>query len=45
MEAVLTTIQSGVIANINSILPTAGAIFALTFGISFIPSILKKFKG
>jgi hypothetical protein len=44
-QTVLTAIQTGAIANINTILPTAGAIFALTFGISFIPKILKKFKG
>jgi len=45
MEAVLATIQSSVTSNINLVLPVAGAIFALTFGISMIPAIIKKLKG
>jgi len=45
MAAALTAIQTAVTGNIESILPVAGAIFALTFGISMLPKIIKKLRG
>jgi hypothetical protein len=43
MEAVLATIQTTLIENINAILPVAGTLFALIFGIRLIPRIIKSF--
>lgn len=43
MEAVLTSIQSGITTNINSILPVAGTLFATMFGIKLIPRLIKSF--
>ena len=43
MAEVLTTIQSSITSNINAILPVAGSLFALMFGIKLIPRLIKSF--
>ena len=43
MAAVLTSVQSSITTSITDILPVAGTLFALIFGIQLIPKIIKSF--
>ena len=43
METVLTSIQTALTSNIDAILPVAGGLFALMFGIKLVPKIIKSF--
>jgi hypothetical protein len=42
-EAALTSLQTALSGNITSILPVAGTLFALYFGIKLIPRLIKSF--
>lgn len=39
----LTTVQTSIAGDINTILPVAGTLFALFFGIKLIPRLIKSF--
>lgn len=42
-ETALTSMSTALTGNINSILPVAGGLFALYFGIKLVPRLIKQF--
>ena len=42
-DSTLTAISTGISSNITTILPVAGGLFALMFGIKLIPRLIKSF--
>ena len=43
ITATMTTLSTALTTNISQILPVAGVLFALLFGIKLIPKIIKSF--
>lgn len=43
MDALLTSISTSLTASINSILPVAGTLFTLIFGIKMVPKLIRYF--